>query len=125
MALIIVVASTHLYIVENEDTEWQQFSSSIPEDSKLLYNMVSNSHGGKQVFVRMPHLITNQDDQTEFICRGKQIKKSACVGLVASTACKLQCTLSVYHQDDSNNMNGLRVKQHLLTNACGDVAPVC
>ena len=31
----------------------------------------------------------------------------------------------MYHQDDSNNMNGLQVKRHLLCNACGDVAPAC
>jgi hypothetical protein len=31
----------------------------------------------------------------------------------------------MYYQDDSNNMNGLRVKHHLLSNACGDVAPAC
>jgi len=71
------------------------------------------------------HLITNQDDQTEFICKGKQIDKTARVGLVASTALKMQSTLSMYHQDDTNNMNGLRVKRHLLTNGCGDVAPAC
>jgi hypothetical protein len=124
MALISVVASAHIYIVANEDIKWQQFLRSLPEDSKLLYNIVSNFHGGKPVHVRKPHLITNQqDDQIEFTCKGKQINRSARVGLVASTAFDLQCTLSLYHQDDSNNMNGLRVKQHLLTNACGDVAP--
>jgi hypothetical protein len=110
MALIIVVASTHFYVVADEDIEWQQFLSSLPEDSKLLYNMVSDFHGGKPVRVRKPHLNKNQDDQTEFICKGKQIDKSAHVGLVASTALKTQSTLSVYHQDDDNKMNGSRVK---------------
>mgnify|MGYP006192601003 FL=1 len=125
MALIIVVASTHFYVVADEDIEWRQFLSSLPEDSKLLYNMVSDFHGGKPVRVRKPHLITNQDDSTQFICQGKQIDNSARVGLVASTALKTQSTLSVYHQDDDNKMNGLRVKRHLLTNARGDVAPAC
>jgi hypothetical protein len=37
MALIIVVASTHFYVVADEDIEWRQFLSSLPEDSKLLY----------------------------------------------------------------------------------------
>ena len=125
MALVIVVATTHFYVVATEDTEWRQFLSTLPEDSKLLYNMVSDFHGGKPVRVRSPHLITNQDDETEFICKGKQEDKSSRIGLVATTALKTQSTLSVYHQDDSNNMNGLRVKRHLLTNACGDVAPAC
>ncbi len=91
----------------------------------LKDNMVSDFHGGKPVRVRKPHLITNQDDSTQFICQGKQIDNSARVGLVASTALKTQSTLSVYHQDDDNKMNGLRVKRHLLTNARGDVAPAC
>jgi hypothetical protein len=89
----------------------------------LLYNMVSDFHDGKTVCMRKPHLITNQDDETEFICKGKQVDKSSGIGLVASTTIKLQSTLSVYHQDDSNNMNILGIKRHLLTNACGDVAP--
>jgi len=110
MALIIVVAATHFYVVADEDIEWRQFLSSLPEDSKLLYNMVSDFHGGKPVRVRKPHLITNQDDSTQFICQGKQIDNSARVGLVASTALKMQSTLSVYHQDDDNKMNGLQVK---------------
>ena len=87
--------------------------------------MVSKFHGGKPVRVRKPHLITNQDDETEFICKGKQVDNSSRVGLVATTALKTQSTLSVYHQEDTNNMNGLRVKRHLLCNACGDVAPAC
>jgi hypothetical protein len=84
--------------------------------------MISDFHDGKPVCVRKPHLITNQDDETEFICKGKQVDKSSRIGSVATTALKLQSTLSMYHQDDSNNVNRLRVKQHLLTNAIGDVA---
>jgi hypothetical protein len=55
------------------------------------------------------------------------MRKEEClhVGLVATTAIKMQSTLLMYHQDDSNNMNGLRVKRHLLSNAFGDVAPAC
>ena len=48
MALVIVVATTHFFVVATEDTEWRQFLSTLPEDSKLLYNMVSDFHGGKR-----------------------------------------------------------------------------
>jgi hypothetical protein len=125
MALIFVVATTHFYVVANEDTEWRQFVKTLPDESKQLYEMVSKFHGGKPVRVRSPHLITNQDDETEFISKGKQVDKSSHVGLVATTALKTQSTLSMNHQDDSNNVNGLRVKRHLLSNACCDVAPAC
>jgi hypothetical protein len=76
----------------------------------LLYNLVSDFHDGKPVCVRKPHLISNQDDKTEFICKGKQVDKPSRIGLVASTALKLQSTLSEYHEDDSTNMNKLQVK---------------
>jgi hypothetical protein len=107
MALVIVVACTHFYVAANEDTEWRQFLSTLPEDSKLLYNMVSDFHGGKLVCVRKRHLITNQDDQIEFICKETQIDKSARVGLVAATALKTQSIPLIYHQDSTNNMTGL------------------
>ncbi len=125
MALIIIVACTHFYVVASDDTEWRKFLNTLPDDSKVLYEMVSKFYGGKPVCVRKPHLITNQDDETEFICKGKQVDTTSIVGLVATTALKTQSTLSVYHQDDSNNMNGLRVKRHPLCNACSDVAPAC
>jgi hypothetical protein len=112
-------------VVANENTEWRQFLKTLPDESKQLYEMVFKFHGGKPVRVRSPHLITNQDNETEFICKGKQVDKSSHVGLVATTALKTQSTLSIYHQDDSNNVNGLWVKRHLLSNACGDVAPAC
>jgi hypothetical protein len=60
--------------------------------------MVSKFHGGKPVSVRKPHVIPNQDDETEFISKGKQVDNSSRVGLVATTA--------LNHQNDSNNMNG-------------------
>jgi hypothetical protein len=125
MALIIVVACTHFYVVISDDTEWHQFLGTQPEESKLLYKMVSDCHGGKPVRVRRPHLITNQDNEIEFICKGRQEDKSSCVGLMATTALKMQSTLSIYHDDNSNDINGLGVKRHLLSNACGDVALAC
>ena len=73
MALIIVVACTHFYVVASDDTEWRQFLNSLPDDSKVLYEMVSKFHGGKPVHVRKPHLITNQDDETEFIARENKL----------------------------------------------------
>ena len=73
MALIIVVASTDLYVVADEDIEWRQFLSSLPEDSKLLYNMVSDFHGGKPVLVRKPHLITNQVLMPRYLWYGTTI----------------------------------------------------
>jgi hypothetical protein len=57
MAIIIVVACTHFYVVASDDTEWHKFLNTLTDDSKVLYEMVSKFHGGTPVCVRRPHLI--------------------------------------------------------------------
>ncbi len=125
VALIIVVVCRHFYVVSSDNSECCKILNSLPDDLKVLYETVSKFHCGKPVHVRKPHLITNQDNKTDLCCKGKQVDNFSHIGLVATTALKTQSTLSVYHQDDSNNMNGLQVKCHLLCNACSDVAPSC
>ncbi len=61
MALIIDVACTHSYVVASDDTDWRKFLNTLPDDSKVLYEMVSKFHGGKPVCVRKPHLIMNHE----------------------------------------------------------------
>ncbi len=47
------------------------------------------------------------------------------IGLVATSALADNSTSSIHHSEDSNKMNGLRTKLHLLTNAAGNSAPPC
>lgn len=125
MALIILIAMTHFYVDDKEDPEWNQILEELPDEKRLFINLVSEFHGGKSIRVRKPHLITNQDDCTFFICEGVQPDNSSEIGLVATSALADKSTSSIHHSEDSNKMNGLRTKLHLLMNAAGDSAPPC
>lgn len=59
MSLILVVAMTHFYVVEEEDVEWRQTIKQLPKEDRLLYDMVCAFHGNKPVRVRPQHLILN------------------------------------------------------------------
>ena len=121
--LLVVIAMTHFYIAEEEDLKWRQLLSEIPDEDKLLYRLVCEFHGNKPVRARPPHLIFNQDDTTDYICKGTQPEKSSKVGLVSKASLHSKHTKSTYHMDNSNNMNGRRVKQHFISNGVGDCAP--
>ena len=87
--------------------------------------MVCAFHGNKPVRVRPQHLILNSDETTDYICKGLQPDNDTDVGLVSTASFQSSGTSSIYHHEDSNKMNGMRVKRHLITNALGDVAPLC
>ena len=89
----------------------------------MLYDMVCAFHGGKPVCVRPAHLIFNQDDQTFFIAQGVIPGNKSEWGLVATSSLKSSGTNSIYHHEDSEKFNGIRVKRHLLVNGRGDTAP--
>ena len=88
----------------------------------MLYHLVSAYHGNKQVMSQEPHLIFNCDDETSYICEGIQLKQGSKYGLVPTSSLEHQRTDSIYHQEDSNRMNGRCVKNHFMTNALGDSA---
>mmetsp|Transcript_13645 Transcript_13645/g.23958 ORF Transcript_13645/g.23958 Transcript_13645/m.23958 type:complete len:497 (+) Transcript_13645:87-1577(+) len=96
MSYIIVIAMTHFYIVEEEDPEWREL---------------------------LRKLIFNCDDETSYICEGIQPKQGSEYGLVPTSSLGRRGTDSIYHQEDSNRMNGRRVKNHFMKNALGDSAP--
>ena len=125
MALIIVVAMTHFYVVPEEDVAWREEIRDFDDDTRELYDMVCDFHGGKPVRCRPSHDIFNQDDQTEYITLGKQPKKSSKCGLVATSSLQSSGTHAIYHGEDSNKMSGQRVKRHLIVNGKGDTAPAC
>ena len=123
MDLIVVIAMTHFYVVEYDDPEWHQYLKTIPKETRLLYDLVCLFYGNKPVRPRPGHLIFNQDCTTDFICRGTQPDKNSKLGLVATSSLHASGHLSIYHQEDSNKMNGTRCKRHLIINGMGDVAP--
>ena len=51
MALIIIVAMTHFYVVANKDVKWRGEIRALADETNELYEMVSDFHGGKPVRV--------------------------------------------------------------------------
>lgn len=118
----LVVASTHCYPVMSEDPEWRKELDDIPEDDKLLYRIMSDFHGGRPIRFTPPHNVMNIDETTLFICKGVQPDNEKKIGLVSKAALHTKDKLSICHAEDSNKMNGMRVKRALVTNGVGDTA---
>ena len=53
MALAILIALTHFYIVEVDDIEWRATLKKLSDDERLLFNMVSDFHGDRPVRCRL------------------------------------------------------------------------
>ena len=124
MALLIVVALTHFYVAEVEDTEWREFITKLSPEDRKLYDMVSDFHGGKPVRYREPHRLFGCDDSTEFATEGTQPNDSKKVGLVGKSSLITAGTRSIFHTDTSKKNRGMRVKRHKITCGNGSVAPV-
>ena len=125
MTLLILVALTHFYVCDKEDDEWKQTLRQYTKEELMLYDMVCAFYGTKNVKCIKSHYVTCQDDTTNFICLGTQPERSSEVGLVSRASLQARGTLSLHHHEDSNKMNGMRVKKHCISNAAGDVAPIC
>ena len=125
MALIMQVAAHHFYVVEEDDVAYRNMFKNFSEDAKLFHTLVSIGHGDKPVRARSPHDILNQDDTTLFICVGLQPNKCSEWALVTSASLNNRKSYSIHEVENSNKMNGLRIKIHFLTNAAGHVADIC
>jgi hypothetical protein len=125
MSLLIVVALTHFYVVDDEDVEWRGILKQLSEEELMLYSMVSDFYGDQPVRCIAPRYLTNQDDTTYYICECIQPDKSDRLGgLVARASLQSSSTLSIYHKEDTNKMNGTRVKKHCISNSTGDTASI-
>ncbi|KAL7536957.1 hypothetical protein ACHAXR_007505 [Thalassiosira sp. AJA248-18] len=123
MSHVLVIAQTHFYVAAEEDLALRETLKRMPKEDRLFYDLMCFVHGNKPVRVRPPHCVVNSDDTTEFICKGIQPKKSKEIGLIAHSAFQSKSTLSIHHKEDSNKMNGQRIKRHLISAGTGDTAP--
>ena len=125
MSQLIVVSMTHFYAVEEEDVKWRQRVNRLHEEDQFLYKLVSHFHGDRPIRARHPSHIISCDDFTDYICEGIQPDRSTDIGLIARASLKSKATDSMYHHDNSNTMNGRRLKHHVIGNGCGDTAQPC
>ena len=124
ICLLIVIALTHFYPIEEEDAEMKAILEQMPPSDRWLYEMVEAFYG-KPVRVRDRWLILNSDDSREYACEdGIEPDNSATVGLVAKAALPDRGSLSIHHQEETKKkFNGIGIKRHLFTCAEGDAGP--
>ena len=75
-----------LYPVAEEDVEWRQQISELSNEDRLLYDMVSDFHGGRPIHVRPDYLIFNSDDTKHFATEGIQPSNKKEWGLISTSA---------------------------------------
>ena len=111
MAFLIVVASTHFILANEENDEIRKEMKDAPTGVKMLYDMVSKAHGNLPVIPIKTQYIYSSDDTVMYVFEGKGKDKDL-FRLVSSKALKHAGTNSKYQSDDSNMMNGMRVNLH-------------
>ena len=112
-------------LVDHPNPKYEAKLNQLTSEDRWFIDQVRAMHPDKHVESRPPCCIVNQDDHTHFFCRGKQPDKSKEWGLVATSALEEKHTHSINYVENSNKMNGMRSKSHLITNAAGDSAPPC
>jgi len=81
----------------------------LPEDTQLLYDLVTNACNGIPMFPVRPELITSTDESTQYIFDGQRAHKEKFT-LVTKTSNRVRGTNAVYKFDDGKDMCGMRVK---------------
>ena len=80
---------------------------------------------GKVISYKAASFYFCTNDSTGFIYKGIQPNKSSEIGLASKVSLKHKGSTAICHSKDSKKMNGLRIKQYLITNTRGDAAPAC
>jgi hypothetical protein len=107
--LLSLIAATHFIpIPEDIRRELKDQSAEVRE----LYDMVTDSLG-VPVYPVWPELITSTDDTTEYlyIFEGCFKKGTGQFRLVSRESCTERGSPAVFNMDESNDMNGIRIKQ--------------
>lgn len=125
VALLIVVAATHFVVVSTEDPDIRKMVNKLSKEDRMLYDMVSEAHGGKAVFPVKPHLLFSQDDKTVYICEGGSGTEPEEWRLTTKVSIKKRGTNAIYKVENKNVMNGMRVKLHFIMSGIGACAPPC
>ena len=123
MAFLIVVANTYFILANEENDEIRKEMKDAPKCIKMLYDMVSKAHGNLPVIPIKTQYIYSSDDTVMYVFEGKGKDKDV-FRLVSSKALKHAGTNSKYQSDDSNMMNGMRVKLTFTISAIGTCAPI-
>ena len=120
---VMLIAHTHFVEVDQEDFDVRRELKEVPRETRMLYDLITDSRNGVPVVPVKPELITSTDDSTVFIFCGS-VNKQDEFRLVTKKSCLNKGTNSVYNVDESDHMNGMRVKLTWTLSGGGTCAPL-
>ena len=112
-----------LYFANEENDVIKNDMKDAPIGVKMLYDMVSKAHGNLPVIPIKTQYIYLSDDTVMYVFERKG-KDNDLFRLVSSKTLKHAGSNSKYQSDDSNMMNGMRVKLTFTFSAIGTCAPI-
>lgn len=96
------------------------------QDDRLLHDLVSAFHGNRPIFPVHPYLLFTSDNKTQYIFEGTlESKKKDEWILATESPIKGRDTRALYAHDDSNLMNGVRVKLNFNFSGAGTSSAIC
>jgi hypothetical protein len=121
--LLSQIAATHFIPIPEEDLDIRQELKDQSAGVRELYDMVTDSLGVPVYPVRR-ELITSTDDTTEYIFDGCFKKGTGQFRLVSRESCTERGSRAVFNMDESNDMNGIRIKQTVTLNGAWLSSPI-
>ena len=116
-------ANTHFIEMDEEDVNVRRELKEVPLETRMLYDLITDSQNGVHVVPIKSELIILTDDSTVFIFCGSTNKPDE-FRLVITKSCLNKGTNSVYNVDKSDYMNGMRVKLTWTLSGGGTCAPL-
>ena len=120
---VMLIANTNFIEMDEEDVDVRRELMEGPLETRMLYDLITDSQNGVPVVPIKPELITSTDDSTVFIFCGSANKPDEFC-LVTKKSCLNKGTTSVYNVDESDHMNGMRVKRTWTLSGGGTCAPL-
>ncbi len=120
---VMLIANTHFIEMDEEDVDVRRELKEVPVETRMFYNLITDSRNGVPVVPVKPELITSTDDSTVFIFCGSNNKPDE-FRLVTKKSCWNKGTNSVYNVDECDHMNGMRVKLTWTLSGGGTCAPL-
>ena len=125
MSFLMVVAYCHFIILDEEDPDLLEELKEVDSDTRQLYNMVKLATNNLPISPIKSHYVFSTDDTVVYVFEGMKNRKDSKFKLVSSTSAYTSGVRAKYNHEDSNLMNGMRLKMTFTFSAAGTCAPLC
>ena len=120
--LVGMMESTHILSVPEEDLDIREELKLLPEDTRFMYDIVSEVRG-TAVFPVKPHNIWTIDDTTIWKFIGKAAARDS-AKLVTKESVACRANDSVWMLDESNSFKGISVSLTFAFSGAGTALPI-